>query len=53
MSTDHRSRGDPRGTVGVCGAVRGLLAVVGDYWIAIGRSELFFCPEPALGVRGA
>lgn len=36
--------------VGVCGAVRGLLGVVGDYWIAIGRGELFYSHTQTKGV---
>ena len=42
-STNHISRDDPCGAVGVSGAVRGIAVYRENYWTAIGRSGRLFC----------
>jgi len=43
ISTNHLSRDDPCGAVGVSGAARGTSGFRKNYWTAIGRSDRIFC----------
>jgi hypothetical protein len=40
--TDHSSRKDPCGEVGMSGRMQGIAGYRGDYWTAIGTSDKLF-----------